>query len=162
MNMYFKVSKIENVEKIDNALLSIDKFDDKLKFLQEAYKADKPYVFNSLDRGIEFSNLWFENYPFHLDTKTEFKLSKEKYKTGYEARPRKTNKKFYKDFMKDLVGANYHKLKLVLFGVGDIRASIEYTKTNNEYYVMSSTKIIIESTEITASQYMDAIKWTTQ
>ena len=54
MQMYFEITDAESVAKLDKALEPINTFDSKLHALQKKYGADTPYVFNSLDRGIEF------------------------------------------------------------------------------------------------------------
>ncbi|MEG0132180.1 MAG: hypothetical protein RR677_11995 [Acinetobacter sp.] len=153
MQMYFEVTDAESVAKLDEALEPINTFDSKLHALQKKYGADKPYVFNSLDRGLEFSYFWFESYPLHLDTEKEFKVSSEKYKTGWEIRPRKSNKKFYSEFMEGLEGVNYNGLKVVLFNNKKCRPSISYTKRDDAYYIDSTMDIVLAYKELTASQY---------
>ena len=151
--MYFKISDKNSVAKLDEALKPIQKFDEKLFELQKKYKVDTPYVFNSLDRGLDFSCLSFKEFPTHLDTKTEFKISSEKGKKGFEARPRKTNKKFYAEFNQDLEDVNYTAFKLALFGDVHARPSIEYLKKDDSYFIASTRNIILPNTELTASQY---------
>lgn len=153
MQMYFEITDAESVAKIDAALKPIHDFDEKLYALQKQYAADKPYVFNSLDRGLEFSFLWFKSYPLHLDTEKEFKVSSEKYKTGYELRPRKSNKKFYTEFMSGLTGVNYKNLKITLFGDEKCRPSISYMKKDDVYYIDSTMDIVLAYRELTASEY---------
>lgn len=153
MQMYFEITDAKSVAKIDEALRPIHTFDSKLHALQKKYGADKPYVFNSLDRGLEFSCFWFENYPLHLDTEKEFKVSSEKYKTGWEVRPRKSNKKFCSEFMEGLEGVNYKALKIALFENEKCRPSISYTKKDNAYYIDSTMDIVLAYKELTASQY---------
>lgn len=158
MQMYFEVTDKESVAKLDLALKPICDFDEKLHALQKKYSANKPYVFNSLDRGLEFSCFWFENYPLHLDTEKEFKVSSEKYKTGWEVRPRKGNKRFYSEFMKGLEGANYTALKIALFDNEKCRPSISYIKKDNAYYIDSTMDIVLGYRELTASQYIESTK----
>lgn len=153
MQMYFEITDAESAAKIDAAMKPIHDFDEKLHALQKQYAADKPYVFNSLDRGLEFSYLWFENYPFHLDTENEFKVSSDKYKTGYVLRPRKSNKKFYNEFMNGLTGVNYNNLKAVLFADEKCRPSISYIKKGDVYYIDSTMDIVLAYRELTASEY---------
>ena len=153
MQMYFEITDAESVAKIDAAMKPIHEFDEKLNALQKQYDADKPYVFNSLDRGLEFSCLWFENYPLHLDTEKEFKVTSEKYKTGYELRPRKSNKKFYTEFMSGLTGVNYKNLKAALFGNEKCRPSIACMKKGDVYYIDSTMDIVLAYRELTASEY---------
>lgn len=157
MQMYFEITDAESVAKLDEALKPINTFDSKLHALQKKYGADTPYVFNSLDRGLEFGYFWFEKYPLHLDTEKEFKVSSEKYKTGYELRPRKSNKKFYSEFMEGLEGVNYNDLKAVLFNNQKCRPSISYTKKDNAYYIDSTVSIVLPHKELTASQYNNLI-----
>lgn len=153
MQMYFEITDADSVAKIDAAMKPIHDFDEKLHALQKKYGADKSYVFNSLDRGLEFSYLWFEKYPTHLDTKKEFKVSSEKYKTGYELRPRKSNKKFYSEFMNGLTDVTYSSLKVVLFADEKCRPSISYTKKGDVYYIDSTKDIVLAYRELTASEY---------
>lgn len=153
MQMYFEIKDVESVAKIDNAIDKISRFDEKLYSLQKKYGSDKTYVFNSIDFGIEFSCLWFEEYPRHLDTKNNFKISCEKHKKGWEVRPRKANKKFYSEFMSDLVGADYSDLKLVLFGEKDCRPNISYLKKDDAYYIDSTIEIVVPCRELIASEY---------
>ncbi|MBB4836884.1 hypothetical protein [Acinetobacter schindleri] len=157
MQMYFEITDAKSVAKLDKALEPINTFDSKLHALQKKYGADTPYVFNSLDRGLEFGYFWFEKYPLHLDTEKEFKVSSEKYKTGYELRPRKSNRKFYSEFMEGLEGVNYNSLKAVLFNNEKCRPSISYTKKDNAYYIDSTVSIVLPHKELTASQYNNLI-----
>lgn len=151
--MYFKITDSRSIAKLDEALKPIQVFDEKLHALQKQYAADTPFVFNSLDRGLEFSYLWFEEFPHHLDTQNEFKVSTEKNKSGYELRPRKSNKKFYAEFMADLENVNYNAFKLALFGTERIRPSIEYLKKDQVYFISSTANIVLPCKELTASQY---------
>lgn len=157
MNYYFEISDKDAVIAIDNALLPINSFDKKLRELKEKYKSDKEMIFNSYDRGLSFSCLAFSDYPWHLDTRNEFKVSAVRHVTCYqwEARPRKANKKFYKEFMEDLDDCLYVNFKQVLYGpIGyNSRRSIEYTKIDNFYYISSSLPIILPHRELTATQY---------
>lgn len=154
MQMYFEISDKESVNKIDAALKPINDFDKKLHELQKKYKADKPYVFNSIDRGLEFSYFYFEKYPMHLDCEKQFKVSSEKYKVGWEVRPRKSNKKFYAEFMKNMENVNYKQLQTVLFGeIPKGRLSMEYTYRNDKWYIASSHDLVLGYKELTASQY---------
>lgn len=153
MQMYFEITDAESVAKIDEALKPIHAFDSKLHALQKKYGADKPYVFNSYLHGLEFSCFWFESYPLHLDTEKEFKVSSEKYKKGWEIRPRKSNKKFYAEFMGDLEGVNYTALRIALFDNEKCRPSIFYTKKDDAYYIDSTMDIVLAYKELTASQY---------
>lgn len=157
MQMYFEITDAESVAKIDEVLKPIHTFDSKLHALQKKYGADKPYVFNSLDRGLEFGYFWFEKYPLHLDIEKEFKVSSEKYKTGWEVRPRKSNKKFYSEFMEGLEGVSYKALKIALFDNEKSRPSISYTKIDNAYYIDSTMDIVLAYKELTASQYKSLI-----
>lgn len=159
MKFYFEISTKRAVELIDDALIKINTFDEKLLQLKNKYKSDKEHVFNSLDRGLEFSNLWFKNYPMHLDCEKEFKITSEKWKDGWEIRPRKGNKKFYAEFIKGMEGVNYNDLKEALFGgVIKARFSLEYTKVNDKYFISCSEMILLPHKEITASQYKKSIE----
>lgn len=158
MQMYFEISDAESIAKIDAALNPILNFDEKLLALKNKYKADQTFVFNSIDRGLEFSYLWFKDYPLHIDTLNEFKVSSEKYKTGYGLRPRKSNKKFYSEFMKDLEDVDYSALKLALFGDIKCRPSISYSKRNGLYYIDSTLDLVVGYKELTASQYIELIE----
>ena len=138
MQMYFEITDAESVAKIDAAMKPIHDFDEKLHALQKKYVADKP-----------------EAYPLHLNTEREFKVSIEKYKTGYELRPRKSNKKFYSEFMSGLTGVSYNNLKAVLFGDEKCRPSLSYTKKGSVYYIDSTMDIALAYRELTASEYKD-------
>jgi len=155
--MYFEVSNPDCVAKIDAALEKIKAFDEKLYSLEKKYGANTSYVFNSIDRGLEFSYLWFENYPLHLDLEKCFKIAQVKYKTGYEIRPRKSNKEFYNDFMGNMVGVNYDQLKSVLFGKEKCRPSMSYVKINDCYYIESDHDLFVAYRELTASEYKKLI-----
>ena len=72
MQMYFEITNAESVAKLDEALKPINTFDSKLHALQKKYGADTPYVFNSLDRGIEFSCFWFEKQPARTRKTAQF------------------------------------------------------------------------------------------
>jgi hypothetical protein len=156
--MYFEISDKESVAKLDEALKPLQAFDEKLYALQKKYKVDTPFVFHSLDRGMDFSCLWFKDFPTHLDTKNEFKISSEKGKEGFEARPRKANKKFYAEFYQGLENATYTAFKLALFGDSNVRPSIEYLKKDQSYFISSSRDIVLPNTELTASQYNASTK----
>ena len=154
MIKYFEVSDKDSINKINEALKPINNFDEKLHKLQKKYKADKPYVFNSIDRGLDFSYLYFEKYPMHLDTKKEFKISSEKYKTGWEVRPRKSNKKFYAEFMQGMENVDYKELQQVLFGeIPKGRLKIEYTYRDEKWYLASSHDIVLGYKELTGTEY---------
>lgn len=156
--MYFEIKDAESVAKIDEALKPIQVFDEKLYLLQKKYGADTPFVFNSIDRGLEFCCFLFKELPLHLDTKNEFKLSFNKNESGYELRPRKSNKKFYAEFIKDLENVNYEALKLALFGNTQIRPSITYLKKDQVYILTSCSNIVLPHKELTATQYKNLIK----
>lgn len=153
MQIYYEITDPISVAKIDEALKPIHNFDEKLHALKKLYGADNTYVFNSLDRGLEFSYLWFEKYPLHLDTEKQFKISTEKHKTGYEVRPRKGNKKFYAEFMSDMENVNYSELMATLFNNHRCRPNITYVKKDNAYYIESDINIVLNHRELTASQY---------
>lgn len=157
IQMYFEISDQESTSKIDEALQPITTFDQKLYVLQQKYGADNPLVFNSLEGGLSFSCLWFKEYPEHLDTKNEFKVSKGKNNEGYEVRPRKSNKDFYAEFSKDLEDAYYNALMLVLFGDENTSHSITYTKKNESYFISSSKSIVLPNRELTATEYSSLI-----
>lgn len=159
MIKYFEISDEESINKINSALNPINNFDEKLHALKKKYKADGTYVFNSLDRGLEFSCLFFEKYPIHLDCKKEFKVSSEKYRTSYELRPRKSNKKFYSEFMRHMDGVDYKQLQAVLFGeVPRGRLSMEYTYRNDKWYISSSRDIVLDYRELTGTEYQEITK----
>lgn len=156
--MYFEISDSEAVAKLDKALKPAELFDEKLYTLQVKYKVDTPYVFNSLDRGLEFSCFWFKEYPLHLDTEKEFKISTEKHKPGYEIRPRLSNKKFCAEFFKDMQNVTYDELKMILYGDKHIRPTIEFLKVGDAYYLASNANILLPNKELTASQYTAALE----
>lgn len=157
IQMYFEITDPTAVADLDEALKPVNTFDEKLQTLQEKYGADKSYVFNSISRGLEFSSLWFKEFPKHLDTEKDFKVCTDKNKSGYEIRPRKTNKKFYDEFMQGLNDVDYGPLTQVLFGRTLMRQSMEYTRLDQAYYVMTHQKIVLAHKEITASEYRQAI-----
>lgn len=159
MIKYFEISDKDSINKINEALKPINDFDEKLHKLQKKYKADKPYVFNSIDRGLDFSYLYFEKYPIHLDCEKEFKISSEKYRTGWEVRPRKSNKKFYAEFMKDMENVDYKQLQQVLFGeILKGRIKIEYTYRDDKWYILSSRDIVLGYKELTGTEYQEITK----
>lgn len=155
--MYFEVSDQESISKIDEALKPINIFDQKLLVVQKKYGADNPLVFNSLEGGLSFSCLWFKEYPDHLDTKNEFKVSKGRNNEGYEVRPRKSNKDFYTEFAKDLEDVDYKCLLLTLFGDEEPKQSIQYTKKESSYIISSPISILLPCRELTATEYKSAI-----
>lgn len=155
---YFKISESEAVAKLDQTLKPTEIFDEKLYVLQKKYNVDTPYVFNSLDRGLDFGYFWYKEYPEHLDLEKEFKISTEKNKPGFEVRPRKSNKKFCAEFFQDLEGVTYEDFKLALYGNTKIRPNIVFLKVGDSYYLSSNANIILPHKELTATQFEKAMK----
>ena len=153
IQMYFEITDKDAVSKIDDALKPINTFDEKLLAVQKKYGADAPFVFNSIEGGLSFSCLWFKQYPEHLDTKSEFKVSKGKNNEGYELRPRKSNKDFYSEFSKDLEDASYKPLMLALFGDEKESHCLLYSKKENAYFISSTANILLPYRELTATEY---------
>ena len=77
----------------------------------------------------------------------------------FEARPRKTNKQFYSEFMKDMNNLNYSDLTTTLFGeVIRYGADLAFQKKGNKYFVSANFDVVLPHIELTASQYQSAIQ----
>ena len=78
-------------------------------------------------------------------------------KPVFEARPRKTNKQFYSEFMKDLHSFNYSDLTTTLFGeVIRYGADLAFKKKGDKYFVSANFDVVLPHVELTASQYQIA------
>ena len=136
MQKYYEINDTEAVNKIDAALSASNKFDEKLHLVGEQYGADGYGVHNTLSNGKIFHHIWF--FDESKIDKTLFKISKGKPMSGkpiFEARPRKTNKQFYSEFMKDMNNLNYSDLTTTLFGeVIRYGADLAFQKKGNIHH----------------------------
>lgn len=162
MQKYYEISDTESVNKIDAALSASDKFDEKLHLVGEQFNADGYGVHNTLSNGKIFHHIWF--FDESKIDKALFKISKGKPMDGkpiFEARPRKTNKKFYSEFMNDLNHLNYSDLTTTLFGeVIRYGADLAFKKKDDKYFVSANFDIVLPHIELTASQYQSAMEKT--
>ena len=158
MQKYYEINDPEAVNKIDAALSASNKFDEKLHLVGEQYGADGYGVHNTLSNGKIFHHIWF--FDESKIDKTLFKISKGKPMDGkpiFEARPRKTNKQFYSEFMKDLHSFNYSDLTTTLFGeVIRYGADLAFKKKGDKYFVSANFDVVLPHVELTASQYQIA------
>jgi len=158
MQKYYEISDAESVNKIDAALSPSNRFDEKLHLVSEQFGADGYGVHNTLSNGKRFHYIWF--FDESKIDKTLFKISKGSPMNGkpiFEARPRKTNKQFYSEFMKDLHSLNYSDLTTTLFGEA-IRygADLAFKKKGDKYFVSANFDVVLPHVELTASQYQIA------
>lgn len=164
MDKYFRVVDQEQISLIKVEAEKINSFDRRLLELKEQYKADEMRCFDSIDSGLRFSCMWFKDMPLHLDIKKIFKMSKGySARGGYEIRPRKGNKNFFKSFSSGLEDISYEGLITALIGSyskyglnltysigsGDFENVIMF-KTNKDEV---STPVL----EITASEYISFV-----
>jgi len=160
MQKYYEINDTEAVNKIDAALSASNKFDEKLHLVGEQYGADGYGVHNTLSNGKIFHHIWF--FDESKIDKTLFKISKGKPMSGkpiFEARPRKTNKQFYSEFMKDMNSLNYSDLTTTLFGeVIRYGADLAFKKKENKYFVSANFDVVLPHIELTASQYQSAVE----
>src|SRR5690606_31557595 len=133
MQMYFKVSNKDCVEKINESLKAQADFYNKLDELEKKYGAETSLVFHTLSRGLSFSALWFKQEDKDKIDTDLFKITygvrnKSTGEYGHEARPRKAKKKFYAEFMDGIQDFSYADFCKVLFGLDRIPygVSIEY------------------------------------
>lgn len=163
MQKYYKITNPSAIAKIKEALKARDLFFDNLDKIEKKYGAETSLIFHSFTGGLSFSCLWFkEDDKDKIDTSL-FKVSyhvRNKYgEYGHEVRPRKSNKKFYNDFMSSLKDFSYLFLSGVLFGLSDTpNISIEMTD-KDDYWLLSTTiDLILPHEELTATQYLNFIK----
>ena len=160
MQKYYEINDPEAVNKIDAALSASNKFDEKLHLVGEQYGADGYGVHNTLSNGKIFHHIWF--FDESKIDKTLFKISKGKPMNGkpiFEARPRKTNKAFYAEFMSDLQHFHYADFTKTLFGqIVRYGADLNFIKIDGKYFISANYDIVLPHTELTASQYENATK----
>ena len=159
MQMYFEVSDENAVSKIKQALKPQSDFYKKLDELEKKYNADTSLIFHSLQTGLRFSALWFKPEDKEKIDTTLFKITysvrnKTTGEYGHEAKPRKTNKKFYAEFMDGINDVNYAELCKVLFNVdrvpfGDL--GIEWKEIDDKFYFSISRDIVLPYKELTAT-----------
>lgn len=166
MQMYFEVSESSAVEKINDALKAQKLFYDRLNNLEKKYGAETSLIFHSLQTGLRFSALWFNQDDKDKIDESLFKVKyNERNKSngdyGHEARPRKANKKFYREFMDGINDVSYLDLCKLLFNVDRIPfggLGIEYKHVNGKYYFSINRDIVLPYREITATEYKAAGK----
>ena len=164
MQMYFEVLDKESVNKIKEALKPQKDFYEKLDSLEKKYEAETSLIFHSLQTGLRFSALWFKQEDKEKIDTSLFKITysvrnKSTGEYGHEARPRKTNKKFYKDFMDGINDVNYAELCKVLFNVDRIPfggLGIEWKERGDKFYFSINRDIVLAYKELTATQYSEA------
>lgn len=160
MQKYYEISDAESVNKIDAALSPSNKFDEKLHLVGEQFGADGYGVHNTLSNGKRFHYIWF--FDESKIDKTLFKISKGSPMNGkpiFEARPRKTNKQFYSEFMENLHDVDYSELTKTLFGkVIRYGADLGFKKSGDKYFVSSDFDVALPHVELTASQYQSAME----
>ena len=158
MQKYYEINDPEAVNKIDAALSASNKFDEKLHLVGEQYSADGYGVHNTLSNGKIFHHIWF--FDESKIDKTLFKISKGKPMDGkpiFEARPRKTNKAFYAEFMSDLQHFHYADFTKTLFGqIVRYGADLAFKKKGDKYFVSANFDVVLPHVELTASQYQIA------
>ena len=77
----------------------------------------------------------------------------------FEARPRKTNKAFYTEFMNDLQHVDYADFTKTLFGqIVRYGADLSFIKRDDKYFISANYDIVLPHTELTASQYQSAME----
>lgn len=164
MQMYFEISDKDSVEKIKSTLEGQERFYKKLDELEKRYSAETSLIFHTLQRGLSFSCLWFkqedkDNIDTSLFKVTYSVRNKSTGEYGHEARPRKSNKKFYAEFMTGIEDVTYLELCKVLFDVDRIPfggLGIEFKKSNDKYYFSINRDIVLPYREITATEYKTA------
>lgn len=164
MQMYFKVTDVDSVNKINKALEGQALFYKNLDKLEKKYGAETSLIFHTLQRGLSFSCLWFKSEDKDKIDTSLFKVTysvrnKSTGEYGHEVRPRKANKKFYAEFMEGIDDFSYLELCKLLFGVDRIpygRLGIEFKVRDDGYYFSINRDIILPYQELTASQYKNA------
>lgn len=164
MQMYFEVSNKESVDKIKQSLLGQSIFYESLDKLEKKYGAETSLIFHSLQTGLRFSCLWFKQEDKDKIDTSLFKVvysvrNKSTGEYGHEARPRKTNKKFYAEFMQGIEDFSYLELCKVLFNVDRIPfggLGIEFKQRDDKYYFSINRDIVLDYREITATEYKNA------
>lgn len=164
MQMYFEVSNKESVDKIKQALLGQSNFYEALDKLEKKYGAETSLIFHTLQHGLSFSCLWFKQEDKDKIDQSLFKITysvrnKSTGEYGHEVRPRKTNKKFYAEFMDGVSDFSYLELCKVLFNVDSIPyggLGIEFKERDDKYYFSTNRDIVLEYRELTATEYKNA------
>ena len=161
MQMYFEVSDKEAVSKIKESLEPQKNFYKKLDELEKKYGAETSLIFHSLQTGLRFSALWFNQKDKDKIDTSLFKVTysvrnKAAGEYGHEVRPRKTNKKFYSEFMDGINDVNYLGLCKILFNVDRVPfggLGIEFKEVGDKYYFSINRDIVLPYRELTATQY---------
>lgn len=164
MQMYFEVSDKESVNKIKKALKPQSDFYEKLDSLEKKYEAETSLIFHSLQTGLRFSALWFKQEDKEKIDTSLFKITysvrnKTTGEYGHEARPRKTKKKFYTEFMHGINDVSYLELCNILFNVERIPfggLGIEFKERDDKFYFSANRDIVLPYKELTATQYSEA------
>lgn len=162
MQMYFEVSEKDVVDKIKECLKPRKDFYAKLDVLEKKYGAETSLIFHSLQTGLRFSALWFKQEDKEKIDTSLFKVTysvrnKSTGEYGHEVRPRKTNKKFYSEFMTGINDVSYLELCKLLFNVDRIPfggLGIEFKEVDDKYYFSINRDIALPYRELTATQYM--------
>lgn len=149
---HFKISDTSVVESIKNSLAALEAFDKRAAYLCACHSADGILTFTSLDNGKRFSALYFDNVS-EIDINL-FKVAKG---VGgrFKARPRKSNKKFYKDFMTGLDDVDLKPFANLLFGTF-WGIDVVYKWVDDVFYVATDSNLIIPAVEITKDEYYSA------
>lgn len=164
MQMYFEVSDKEAVDKIKQSLAGQYNFHEALSKLEKKYGAETSLIFHTLSCGLSFSCLWFKQEDKDKIDTNLFKVTysvrnKSTGEYGHEVRPRKTNKKFYAEFMKGIEDFSYLELCKAIFNVDRIpfgSLEIEFKKREDKYYFATNRDIVLGYREITATEYKNA------
>lgn len=162
MQMYFEVSDKEAVDKIEQSLAGQYNFHEALSKLEKKYGAETSLIFHTLSCGLSFSCLWFKQEDKDKIDTNLFKVTysvrnKSTGEYGHEVRPRKTNKKFYAEFMKGIEDFSYSEFTKLLFGeVIKYGLEIEFKKREDKYYFATNRDIVLGYREITATEYKNA------
>lgn len=159
MQKYFKIIDSDSISKIKDCLSGRESFYSHLNDLEKKYGADTSLIFHSFTGGLSFSCLWFKQEDKEKIDTSLFKVSynvRNKYGDyGHEVRPRKSNKKFYNEFMSGLNEFTYNEFSKVVFGMNRApNIGIEMSDKGDFWLLSTSIDIILPHEELTATQYL--------
>lgn len=163
MQKYFKISDFDSIVSIKKSLENRDLFFQNLDELEKNHGAETSLIFHSFTGGLSFSCLWFKQEDKEkIDTslfKVLYNVRNKFGDYGHEARPRKSNKKFYREFMSGLKEFTYDEFSKLCFGLNSApNIGIEMSDKGDFWLLSTSIDLILPHEELTATQYLSLIK----
>ena len=124
--------------------------------LRKKYNAEYVQYAESAHDGIVFRGLRFK-HPADFDhTLFKYKLFRVADGSDYVCTPRKTNKKFYAEFMQGIEDFDTRPLSQLLFGADHVEFGFNYKNPDAFYFYSEFGRPTCECIEITATEYEQA------